>query len=480
MPGPNLRRVPFLFILTACALAAASAQEKPSASPAQTLRELPRGQLLPKVPCAAKPAQSYALYLPSNYSPAQRWPVIYVSDPLARGLVAAERMKDAAERYGYILAASNNSANGPWQPRIEALQAIAEDTHARLSLDGRRVYFAGFSGGARVSAWFAQVCKCACGVFLSGAGFAEGSPPNSEVVFTVFSAVGLTDFNYPELVGLDAQLDALGYAHFLRRFDGGHDWAPPEVWEEALAWMTLMAMKDGGAPRSDGFIAAELARATERARKLEESGELYFAWQDYRAAAAAFAGLADTAALQARAAALEKNPARLAAAKREKSDIEQQGVLQDDIFGLTNGVNGLQDLPKAALEDARLRIVRLRGNALEERRPEARRVLERARSGVFAALVEAAAPLLDAGNYRAAEPYFELAAEAYPGVPWPRLALAQCRAAQGDNKGALRHLRAARKAGGTPGDLTDFVKKTPALAPLAASPEFEKLVAPTP
>jgi hypothetical protein len=387
-------------------------------------------------------------------------------------------MKDAAEHYGYVLAASNNSQNGPWRPRIEALQAMWEDTHDRLSIDDRRVYFAGFSGGARISAWFAQACKCSHGVFLSGAGFAEGSPPNRQVVFPVFSAVGLVDFNYGEMVNLDAQLDSLGYPHFLRRFDGSHDWAPPEVWEEALAWMTLMATQDGSAPRNDAFVAAELARTVERARKLEDSGDIHFAWQDYHAAAAAFDGLADTAALRARAGALERSPARLAAANREKAEIEQQSALQDDVFGLTNGPGGLQDLQKTSLEEARMRIGRLREDALKERRPETRRVFERARSGVFAALVEAAAPLLDAGDYRAAEPYYDLAAQAYPDIPWPHLALARCRATLGDNKGALRHLREARQAGATSSELADFVKNNPALAPLAANPEFQKLLAP--
>ncbi len=430
--------------------------------------------------CVVNPAQSYALYIPSNYSPAQRWPIIYVSDPGARGRLPVERMKDAAERYGYLIAASNNSRNGPGRPRIEALQAIREDTHARLSIDDRRVYLAGFSGGARISAWYAQTCQCAHGVFLSGAGFADGSPPNSKTVFPVFSAVGLLDFNYGEMVNLDAQLDSLGYAHFLRRFDNGHDWAPPEVWEEALAWMTLMAMKDGSAPRNEDFIAAEFASAAERARKLEESGDLYFAWQDYRAAAAAFQGLADTSALTARAAALDKNPTRIAAAKRERTDIEQQSVLQDDVFNLSNGVRGVKDLDASSLEQTRMRVARLRENALDEKHPESQRVLERALASVFSALVETAAPLLDAKKYRAAEPYYVLAAEARPDSPWLEFALAQCRAAQGDNKGALRHLRAARQAGATSSELADFVKNNPTLAHLADMPEFQKLIAPTP
>ena len=69
------------------------------------------GRVLEKVTCAKDPAQAYALYLPSNYTPQPAWPVIFCFDPGARGLEPVQRFHAAAEKYGYIVAGSNNSRN---------------------------------------------------------------------------------------------------------------------------------------------------------------------------------------------------------------------------------------------------------------------------------------------------------------------------------------------------------------------------------
>jgi poly(3-hydroxybutyrate) depolymerase len=193
------------------------------ALPAQTPAAAPRpGQIEPHQICAAHPDQSYTLYLPSNYTPQKKWPIVYAFDPAARGNRPLEMMQAAAERYGYIVAASNNSRNGAWQPEIEAAQALSDDTHTRFSIDDRQVYFTGFSGGARVASRIAQLCKCAAGVFLNGAGFPTDSHPTRELTFPVFAAVGNLDFNYPEVTRLDEALEAAGFQHFLRYFDGPH------------------------------------------------------------------------------------------------------------------------------------------------------------------------------------------------------------------------------------------------------------------
>src|SRR5215469_4635144 len=101
------------------------------------------------------PSQSYALFLPSQYSPGRRWPVIYAFDPFARGKTAVEVYRPAAEKYGYIIAGSNNAKNGPTGPEMEAAQAMWNDTHRRLSIDKERTYTTGLSGGARVATTFA-------------------------------------------------------------------------------------------------------------------------------------------------------------------------------------------------------------------------------------------------------------------------------------------------------------------------------------
>ena len=310
---------PFIWILVLAAHFVTA--QNPSGTANQP--PLPVGKLIPHQVCQADADQSYALYLPSNYSPRKSWPIIYVFDPDARGSVPLEIMKDAAERYGYILAGSNNSRNGSWQLETSSAQAMSVDTHARLAIDNQRVYFAGFSGGARVASLLAQRCKCAAGVLLNGAGFA-GTPPSHDAMFAVFAAVGNYDFNYPELSELDKQLQQAGFPHVLRHFDGSHQWAPAEVMDEALAWFKLMAMKEKRGPLDPAFVAAQKAKTENRAQALERSGDLYEAWREYQQAIATFDGLADTASLRQSASALEKQKDVREGAKREAQEIREQ------------------------------------------------------------------------------------------------------------------------------------------------------------
>jgi hypothetical protein len=84
-------------------------------------QDLPVGKIIERVVCLKDDSQSYALYLPPNYTTDRRWPVIYAFDPAARGLRPVERFKDAAEKYGYIIVGSNNSRNVPDRPLAEII-----------------------------------------------------------------------------------------------------------------------------------------------------------------------------------------------------------------------------------------------------------------------------------------------------------------------------------------------------------------------
>jgi len=434
------------------------------------------GEIVPKVVCRAHPEQSYALYLPSAYVANKRWPIVYVFEPAARGMVPTQIMKDAAEQYGYIVATSNNSKNGPWKAGAEAAAAMLDDTHARLAIDDRRVYLAGFSGGARLATRLAQICKCAHGVVLNGAGFSHDAPPPKEAVFPVFMTAGTNDFNYSELVNLDAQLAKLGYPRYLRRFDGAHEWAPAAIWPEALAWMSLQAMKDRRMARDETLVATELGRFTAQVQVVERAGNPYLAAQAYRQTAAAFDGLADVRALQERAAALEKEPAYRKAEKREREDLALQASLENEIFRVTTRLSGPAS-DRMEWRDQAFRLISdLRKRAAQEKKEDKRRVLERARRGVFTVMIEAGEPLIDEGNLALAEVYLGLAVATRPEAPWPHLSLAQCLLKMGRKKDALLSLQRAKDAGLEAQDLADLETQIPEFAALASDPAFQKLV----
>src|SRR6185369_9862596 len=148
------------------------------------------------------PDESYALYLPTGYTAARSWPILYAFDPLARGVVPVRLYKDIAEKYGFIIAGSNNSRNFSGQESSKSASAIWDDTHLRLALDERRTYTTGFSGGARMAGLIALRCsQCRiAGVIVHGAGYPLGQKPSQKTSPLYFLAVGDEDFNWSEVM----------------------------------------------------------------------------------------------------------------------------------------------------------------------------------------------------------------------------------------------------------------------------------------
>ena len=128
-------------------------------------QNLPLGQIIDDVPCKADGSQHYSLYLPSRFTPVRKWNVILAYDAGGRGRRAVERYQAAAEKYGYIIAGSNNSRNGPWEVSLNAAKAMTADVEQRFPVDPKRIYTAGMSGGARVAMKLAMDSELIAGVF---------------------------------------------------------------------------------------------------------------------------------------------------------------------------------------------------------------------------------------------------------------------------------------------------------------------------
>ncbi|HEX8837947.1 MAG TPA: hypothetical protein VF748_13475 [Candidatus Acidoferrum sp.] len=431
--------------------------------------------MLPEIHCTAQPEQSYALYLPSSYSPKRRWPLVVSSDAGAHGTIPLELQKDAAQRHGYILVSSNNSSNGPWPPRLEATEAVVRDVQARFPIDLQRIYFAGFSGGARFSSQLALLCKCAAGVLLSGAGFMEESPPAPTSVFPVFSTVGAFAFNYKEMIPLQDTLARAGYPHWLRIFEGPHRWPPPNIMEEALTWFRIQAMKKQLEARDQPFIEAQFAKASARAESFEQSADLLSARREYVQIADTFDALVDVTAIRSKAQALAGEKALGEAAKHEENDFREETQISSDIVArvLTppeNPENRLQ-----AEEDLQSQIAHLRQNAAQEKRPERARVFKRALGDIFVTAMQTGDSLLEGGKFPNAVRDYDLATQAMPDSGWAWGQLAVARTCAGNKKGALASLRRAYELANDKASFRKWLQTEPLFAPLRSMPEFQSL-----
>jgi len=288
--------------------------------------DLPTGQIIDSVECALDNTQHYALYLPSNYTPSRQWSVILAFDPQARGRVPVERYWEAAEKYGYIVAGSLNSRNGPWDVSLNAAKAMTADVKARFSIDPKRVYTAGMSGGARVAMKIAIDSRQVAGVFASSAGFPDEFI--ARVPFAVFGSAGTDDFNHLEMYQLDRRMTS---AHRVLYFQGGHTWLPAELAMQAVEWMELQAMKSGLRPRDTAVVDTWFATGVERIDAILDSTETLHALIQL---ITDFEGLENVSKFADRARRLLKQQDVRDALREESKNEERELRVQGELFEL--------------------------------------------------------------------------------------------------------------------------------------------------
>jgi poly(3-hydroxybutyrate) depolymerase len=436
-----------LFVVTSTFSTTSSGAQVASTKP----EELTPGRIIERVVCKNNSEQTYALYLPSNYSKTRRWPLIAAFDPGARGNLPVQHFKEAAERYGFIVCGSNNSRNGPMPPTGEAAKAMLGDVAARFAIDEKRVYMTGFSGGARAATTLAVFFNGQiAGVIGCGAGFAEGVDVNSSLPFVYYGTVGTEDFNYPEMKQLDRSLDQARVVHRLAVFEGGHDWAPSDECIAAIEWIELQAIKSGRRARDDSFVDRLFAAAQSRAIGYESAGRTFETYLEYAAITADFKGLKDITGAENKTASLRDSKAVRQALARDRDQETEQRRRINEIFGLrANAQKWSNDAPaqKPFLDDLRRILSDLkRKSEAKENSPEralARRVLHQYTVASF----EQSMILIQTKKYDLAAANLAIDAEALPDNWRVSYNLACAYALGGDKRRAIEALNNAVRKG---------------------------------
>ena len=452
-----------LLVSISCLCAAAQTQKS---------AELPPPGQIGTVICASDPTQSYALYLPSAYTPAKRWPIIYLFDPAGRGRRPVDLYNEIGERYGFILAGSNNSRNFS-SDQSKAVNAIWEDTHARLSLDEHRSYASGFSGGARVAGAMAMSSQGqVAGVIAHGAGY-PSSKAGSKDDLPYFFAVGNEDFNWPEVINIRREREAQGSPYRVRVYPGKHQWAPAAVMEEAVLYMNVKAMQTGNLASDAGSIDHAYEKLKVDAAETENRKDLVAEFSVYRALVSDFTGLRDVKEFVTKLASLQQSPPLKAALKEEQEQISEQSRLEQEIMPK---IAALADNSAPDTTSLRIEVLQQLGALMEQarhNRNEAKRLIaSRAFGGIFVGTMEDGQQQLAARHFEKAEAYFDLMRQVTDD-PWPVLLLADTHAAAGNRRLAIKDLHEAVRRG-----VKDraVIENDPALQILKGEPDFQKLL----
>lgn len=460
-----------LRLLPAFLLAAASA----------AAAELPRGTVIEKVACAGQPDQAYALYLPSKYTPERQWPILYAFDARGEGKAIAQLFQKAAETYGWIVASSWNTASDvggdrPMEGNFAAMRAIWADTHARLSLDDRRVYAAGYSGTVRFACLLGLTAPGSiAGVIGASAGFPTGTPPKAGNPFLFYGTYGDRDFNYYEVRDLDQALAALALPHRIEGFAGGHEWPPADLATRAVGWMELQAMKKGLREKSPAIVEAEWAADRERARS-QAGGHPADALHTWNAMALDYDGLRDVSEARREAAALAAAPAcQRELREREARDRRDKEILANAPGILARANPGGEPVTVGQIAAA-LKISELKkraGSADVEESLAAKRILNTYLGQLTFYLPQSLVPRQ---QYDRAIFMLGVGAEIRPEDPdlWVEMASLHARKGKPGTKKALECLRAAVDRGYSDAKVLETAES---FAGLREEPEFREILA---
>lgn len=408
----------------------------------------PTGTVQPSVAVKADPSNSYALYVPSAYSPAKRWPLLLLFDPFARGEVSVKLFHEAAEKYGYIVVGSNNSRN--FQDPSEAIRLLWADVKERYAIDPRRIYTAGLSGGARVASSVALACKgCVAAVIANGAGLPQGATLPGPEAADWFLVAGTTDFNYPELLHLKEALDARNVASRFVVYDGPHNWMPKEFAERALAWLQLRAMVKGLAPVDKEFIGSQYAIRLAEAQAAQKSGDILAAVRGYREIAQDFNKFHEVREQETLAKSLGESEEFRKARKNEKAALELQDEVARKIGNFLAGMRERSDAFTAFAAQMQSAVNDVYRAEKESASPARKQAIERGLASAFSYAAESGQQAMLKKDYLSAKDMFQAGETILPDSAWASYLLATAHAQLGEKKQAIQELKKAVEKGMT-------------------------------
>ncbi|MBL0328510.1 MAG: hypothetical protein IPP64_03600 [Bacteroidetes bacterium] len=253
------------------------------------------GTLIEKVNVLSNSNQSYALYLPSSYTPDKALPVIYLFDAHGAGKLPLSMYKNLAEKYGYILIGSNNSKNGtPWEETQIIANNLFSDSQERMAINTSRIYVMGFSGGARVANALCLTNGGIAGVICCGAAAPAINAQDPRSNYTFLGICGNQDFNYVEMRRYD-MIDLAGrpVKHAFIEFDGKHEWPTEEVMKDAFLWTEFGAMRKDPKLKNEPLIKEEIALFDKKIKAAQQNNKTFEVYTLVRKTINFFDGLTD-------------------------------------------------------------------------------------------------------------------------------------------------------------------------------------------
>ena len=200
-------------------------------------------------------SESFGLYLPKKFETNKKWPVVFLFDAKGKGKQVLLMFAQAAEKHGYILAASNSVYDSlPMSENILRSSRMMNTVLTLLPVDSRRIYTSGFAEGAKFASVLPVVIKNIEGVLSIGAPLANTDVLTVKNPFHYIGVVDVDDYNLIEMQVNEKLLNGLRFSNELFVYEQGSEPSPLKYIDTALEVFSLNAMAKGLVDKDTLFI----------------------------------------------------------------------------------------------------------------------------------------------------------------------------------------------------------------------------------
>lgn len=240
--------------------------------------KIQKGTVIDSLMVADSLNQSFALYLPRTFEAKREWPVVFVFNTKGKGKAALVRLKLAAEKYGYMLAASNNVYDSiSLSENMFTVKRMMDRVATLFPVDRKRIYAAGYKTSGRFANLVPLFIKEVEGVISISSSLANAELLSKKNPFHFIAIASRNDFNYTNLRNDEKLLNTLKFPNNLLLFDETGDRNPSTFLEEAFWRFDLAAMAKGNLKKDSIAIENSYQKSISRIRDLQRNRKMLLA-----------------------------------------------------------------------------------------------------------------------------------------------------------------------------------------------------------
>jgi hypothetical protein len=206
---------------------------------------LTAGQVLSRT-TAGKSQTTYHIAVPDNFSSKQPPPLLVVFSPGGDGRGMMNQVRASANKVGWMVIGCDKLRNGmKIEDELPIEKDLVSDLHAFIPYDHTRLFYGGMSGGAWQAYHLTWRAKDRCAGILAFGGWLGGAEDQKKP-FQKNMAIAMV--NGDKDANARAWEESDGKVLKTRRcevrifhFPGGHEVAPSDVIDEAVAWLDQQA-----------------------------------------------------------------------------------------------------------------------------------------------------------------------------------------------------------------------------------------------